>query len=133
MRARWHGVLLVGAIVGAVVVAGCSDNGEAVTPTGDLERPEPSETTAAPETTTTAAPETTTTAASESSDTTTEAASATSETSNDTMWGLVIIIALVLIGLVAWGASRSGAQKGAQEQAQRDAYQGETPPPPPAE
>ena len=136
VRIRWRGVLLVGAVVGALVLAGCSTAEDAVTGTGDADTAESSETTSAPETTTTAAPETTTTAASGGSGSETSGESTDTSTSNDALWALVIIAGVLIIGLIVWLASRSGAQRGATQQAQRDAYggtEGDVPPPPPAD
>jgi len=135
VKTRWRGVLLVGAVVGALALAGCSTSDDAVTGTGDADTAEAPETTAA-ETTTTAAPETTTTAASEGSGSETSGESADTSTSNDALWALVIIGGVLIIGLIVWLASRSGAQRGATQQAQQDAYggtEGEVPPPPPAD
>ncbi len=65
----------------------------------------------------------------------TDAGSTTSDTSNEALWALVIIGGVLIIGLIVWGASRSGAKSGAREQAQEDAYgsgTGEEAPPPPS-
>lgn len=131
----------MGAVVGALVLAGCSTSDDPVTGTGDADTGETpvttaTETTAAPETTTTAAPETTTTAASGGSGSETGGESTDTSTSNDALWVLIIVGGVLIIGLIVWFASRSGARHGAAEQAQRDAYggtEGEVPPPPPAD
>jgi len=117
-------------------LAGCSTSEDAVTGTGDADTAEAPVTTAAPETTATAAPETTTTAASGGSGSETSGESADTSTSNDALWVLIIVGGVLIIGLIVWLASRSGAQRGATQQAQQDAYggtEGEVPPPPPAD
>jgi hypothetical protein len=140
VRIRWRGVLLVGAVIGALVLGGCSTSEDPVPGTGDAGTGEASvttatETTRARETTTTAAPETTA-AAAEGSGSETSGESTDTSTSNDALWVLIIIGGVLIIGLIVWIASRSGARRGAAEQARQDAYggtEGEAPPPPPAD
>jgi hypothetical protein len=147
VRIRWRGVLLVGAVIGALVLGGCSTSEDPVPGTGDAGTGEASvttatETTRARETTTTAAPETTaaaaetTAAAAEGSGSETSGESTDTSTSNDALWVLIIVGGVLIIGLIVWFASRSGARRGAAEQARQDAYggtEGEAPPPPPAD
>lgn len=132
VKKRWRGALIIGAVVGVLVLAGCSGDGEAVTgtSTGDADSAEAPETTSAPDTT--AAPETTTTAASGGSGSETDGGSASAETEDDTMWGLIIIGVIAVIGIVVWFASRSGARHGAQEQTQEAAYGEDDVPPSPS-
>ena len=105
-RARRQGLrstLLVSLVVMLLALAACSEDGDVTLPT--------SEDGSAPEAT---APETTQ-APSGGGDSGDSGSSSDSDDNTAAIWAIVII-GLLVVGLVVWLASRSGAKRGAEEQ-----------------
>jgi hypothetical protein len=91
--------VFIGAIVGTMFLAACTSEGE--TPGDGTLDPSAPDTTSAPATT--SAPDNST----DAGDT----------EDSDLKWGVVIFLVLLFVGIV-WAAGRSGAKKGAADQAQ---------------
>ena len=104
-------MILIGAVAATLLLAACSD--EATPPEGGTMDPSGPDTTSAPATT--SAPDTTSAPATTSAPDTTANPADTED--SDVKWGVVIFLVLLFVGIV-WAAGRSGAKKGAADQAQ---------------
>ena len=103
--------VFIGAIVGTLFLAACTSEGE--TPGDGTLDPSAPDTTSAPATT--SAPDTTSAPATTSAPDNSTDAGDTED--SDLKWGVVIFLVLLFVGIV-WAAGRSGAKKGAADQAQ---------------
>lgn len=114
-------------ILGALLLVSACSSSTTPTTSADSEAPAAPEPTSAPETTsapdTTSAPNTTAAPA--------DSGSESSSTTDSAMIWAIVLLGVLLLGLVIWMASRSGAKRGAaQHQQEQDAaaYRAEHPP-----